>query len=88
MDFNFCKKLNTASGAYCIGDYYAGSWVNDGLDNFECTGALSGPSHPFDASIKAHGITDRDLNLIGITLEYVGAPSGNYVVINVYCNRD
>ena len=33
-------------------------------------------------------ITDRDENIIGITLKYIGSPSREYLELHVYCNRE
>ena len=34
------------------------------------------------------GLTDRDDNVIGIALKYVGSPSGDYFLMHLYCNRN
>jgi len=87
IDFNFCMSMQLAFDASCKGNYYAGMWQSDSSGNINCVEPLSGPTTIPSESISVESIGDRDGNLIGLTLRYVGAPSGSYLKINVYCDR-
>ena len=37
--------------------------------------------------IKVESITDRDLNIIGLSMSYTGSPSKDYLLMHIYCNH-
>ena len=67
IDWNFCVPMK-GSGSPCAGKYYAGMWEDtSGSGGQErCMQGLSGSSTEPAQSIKVDGLTDSDLNHIGI----------------------
>ena len=87
IDFNFCLSMQSAANAYCQGNYFAGTWTKSETGAVSCVEPLSGPTKVPENSIQVTAIQDRDLNAIGLTLTYDGSESGDYLMINVYCDR-
>lgn len=77
---------SASSTAYCKGNYYAGLWQNNGTSSV-CNKPLSGLTNVPENSIQVTAIDDRDGNIIGLTLTYIGSPSESYLQLNIYCDR-
>ena len=66
---------------------YAGRWaVNPETGLTECVELLSGDVG--SEVIQVETITDRDENVIGLSMSYKGSPSGDYVLFHIYCDHD
>ena len=77
-----------SSGAFCRGDYYAGKWSTSDTGVISCEEQLTGSTVDPSASIEPSSILDRDYNIIGLQIKYTGAPSNEYIQMNIYCSRD
>ena len=72
-----------SENSYCNGDYYAGHWS----DNI-CDKPLSGSTLEPELALSATEILDREgKNAIGLTIKYEGSPSGDYVLLDIYCDH-
>ena len=36
--------------------------------------------------IQVEGIMDRDLNIIGLSMSYIGSPSKDFLLMHIYCD--
>ena len=79
-------KLKNATSSPCKSQAYAGRWTTNDSGQAECAELLSG--EVASDIIKVEGILDRDLNMIGLAMSYTGSPSGEYLLIHMYCDHD
>lgn len=86
VDFNFCRKLKNSVSSPCQGNILAGLWTESAEGEAECDEPLSGEI--MSESIQVEGITDRDLNIIGLSMSYLGSPSKDYLLIHIYCDHE